>query len=76
MARKVTAKNIVDYIIAYEGSDISKEDYLQMMAYLIKTGQVWSLQGSLYGRPAMRLIKAGIISKKGKINRKKLKELM
>jgi len=74
-AGEVTGGNLVNYIMAYEDGSISKEDYLRMFAYLIKTGQAWSLQGSLYGRPAADLIESGAISKKGVINWKKVDEL-
>lgn len=74
-AKEVTAGNVVDYIMSYEEGTISKEDFLRMFSYLIKTGQAWSLQGSLYGRPAANLIESGVISKQGKINWKKVDEL-
>jgi len=76
MVKKVTKGNLVDYIMAHESGELDQEGTLQLFAYLIKTGQAWSLQGSIYGRPARSLIERGIISKKGKINRKKLEELM
>ena len=49
-----------------EGEGASEEDQLEAWAYLIKTGEVWSLQG-WYGRTAQSLIDAGKISKKGEV---------
>jgi len=73
--KKITHSNLVNYIIAYEDGTISRNDYLRLFAFLIRTGMAWSLQGSIYGRPAHDLIESGVISKKGRINRKKLDEL-
>jgi hypothetical protein len=72
---EVTQGNLVDYIIRYEGGEISDEDYLKLFSYLIKTGQAWSLQGSIYGRPAHDLIESGVIGKDGKINWDKVDEM-
>jgi hypothetical protein len=66
--REINQGNLVDYIMDYEGGSISKENYLRLFSYLIRTGQAWSLQGSIYGRPAHDLIESGVISKGGKIN--------
>lgn len=74
-AREVTAGNLVNFVMDYEGGTISKEDYFRLFSYLIRTGQAWHLQGSIYGRPAADLIESGAISKKGKINWKKIDEL-
>jgi hypothetical protein len=49
------------------GEDASEDDQLRAWAYLIKTGQCWSLQG-FYGRTASRLIEQKIISAEGIIN--------
>lgn len=56
--------------MAYEGGNISSKAYLELMSYLVKTGQAWQLQGSLYGRPAQSLIEQGYLDKKGKILKK------
>lgn len=47
--------------------DPSQEQELEAWAYLIKTGDCWSLQG-FYGREATRLIEEGLISKEGVVN--------
>jgi len=67
----INEKNLVSYIMRYEGGELDDEETLKLFAYLIKTGLAWQLQGC-YGRAAARLIKAGIISKNGRINWKKL----
>ena len=63
----VNSGNLVDYIMKYEGGDITGEEYLQLFSYLVKTGQAWQLQGSLYGRPAKELIDNGYLDRRGKI---------
>ena len=45
----------------------TKELEIKAWAYLIKTGEVWQLQG-WYGRNAARLIEVGWICKDGTIN--------
>jgi hypothetical protein len=50
-----------------EGEGASQQEQLEAWAYLIKTGQCWSLQG-WYGRTAENLIARGVISKDGIIN--------
>ncbi len=52
-----------------EGFDPSDDpnDQYRAWAFLIKSGSAWSLQG-FYGRGAMDMINAGIISKQGDIN--------
>ena len=46
-----------------EGEGASQVDQLKAWAYLIQTGQCWTLQG-WYGRSASDLIEGSIISKK------------
>lgn len=58
--------DIVGRIIDYEEGELSAEETLELFADLIKSGQVWSLQGS-YGRMAAGLIEGGIISPDGEI---------
>jgi hypothetical protein len=59
--------DVVDFVIAYEGGECSTEYILEGFAYLIKTGQAWSLQGH-YGRTASALIERGLIDNQGVIN--------
>ena len=49
-----------------EGEGATQEQQLEAWAYLIKTGQCWTLQG-WFGRMADNLITNGIISKDGEI---------
>ena len=56
----------VSDIIAYEMGELSEEATLNMFAVGIKTGLVWSLQGS-YGRTARALIESGAISEDGEV---------
>lgn len=65
--RKNPKTDWVTLIMDYEGGTITKANLLKLFAHLIKTGQAWSLQGSIYGRPAKQLIDRGYISPKGKI---------
>jgi hypothetical protein len=69
----ITRKNLVSYIIAYEDGALSWKEVLRLFAFLIRTGLAWHLQGH-YGRTASDLIKAGIISKRGRINWKALSD--
>jgi len=59
--------DVVEMIIAYENGELEAEKTLELFAELIRTGQAWQLQGSIYGRPAKMLIDNGYISKEGKI---------
>jgi len=63
---KVNKKNLVDYIIQYEGGELSDNDTLDLFAYLVKTGQCYSLQGH-YGRTATALIQDNFIDRKGQV---------
>ena len=57
---KVNQKNLTDYIMDYEGGEISEEDMLDLFQYLVDSGMAWTLQGH-YGRTAASLIEAGLI---------------
>jgi len=72
---KVTDKNLVDFIMRYEEGQLDNDAVIELFSHLIKTGKVWQLQGS-YGRSAIDFIKSGIIDDKGKINKKKLEEVI
>jgi hypothetical protein len=50
-----------------EGEDGSPEEVMEAWAYLIMTGQCWSLQG-WFGRTANTLIESGYIDKQGNID--------
>ena len=50
-----------------EGENASGNDQIKAWAYLIRTGQCWSLQG-WYGRTANDLIESNIISPEGEID--------
>ena len=50
-----------------EGEGASNDDQLKAWAYLIRTGQCWSLQG-WFGRTATAIIQKGVISTDGTIN--------
>jgi hypothetical protein len=58
--------NLVDNIMAYEQGELRGQKVLELFSHLIKTGQVWTLQGS-YGRMAQNLIERGYLSAKGEI---------
>ena len=49
-----------------EGEGATEQEQLEAWAYLIKTGQCWSLQG-WFGRNAQALIDNGVISREGVI---------
>ena len=63
----VNSKNLVNYIMEFEGGNPTSEDTMHLFSYLIKTGQAWTLQG-MYGRTARDMIESGFIDKKGNIN--------
>lgn len=58
--------DIVGDIIAYENGDLSALGTLELFSILIRTGQVWSLQGS-YGRAAIAFLDEGLIDGDGTI---------
>ena len=57
---------LFELMMDYEDGNLDTQGTLDLFSQLIKTGQVWQLQGS-YGRMASNLIKQGIISKTGDI---------
>ena len=63
----------VDMIIAYESGELTDKKTLELFAELIKTGQVWTLQGH-YGRTASAFIQDKWINAKGEINWEKVKD--
>jgi hypothetical protein len=58
--------DVVDFIMDYEGGDISEERLVEGFQYLIDTGQAWTLQGH-YGRTAKALIDGGYCHKAGEV---------
>jgi len=53
----------LDFIIAYEGGEITDEDLITGFQSLINSGLAWTLQGH-YGRTAAALIQAGYCTAK------------
>jgi len=49
-----------------EGEGASPQQQLEALAYLIKTREVWKLQG-FYGRSAAEAIREGLISENGEV---------
>lgn len=54
----------MDKIIDYEMGMLDEAQCLELFAMLIKTGQVWQLQGH-YGRTARELIDMGVLTADG-----------
>ena len=63
--------DLVDNIMAYEQGDLDTADTINLFAYLIKTGQAYSLQGH-YGRTARALIEGGYITEEGQRTEKEI----
>lgn len=64
--KKMDSFTACSIIEGFSGEDHSALEELQAWAYLIETGQAWSLQG-FYGRGAASLIEQGYVTKAGKI---------
>lgn len=54
----------MDKIIDYEMGMLDEAECLELFAMLIRTGQVWQLQGH-YGRTAQALIDNGVLTADG-----------
>jgi len=54
--------NIFDLIIAFEQGELDDEEVIELFQRLVNNGMAWTLQGS-YGRTAMDLIRAGLITR-------------
>lgn len=67
MKNQMTPYIAVSIIEGFSDEEATYMETLEAWAYLIKTGQVWSLQG-FYGRGATDLIENGWITKDGQIN--------
>lgn len=57
--------NMVGAIMAYEAGESTEEEVITLFQHLVDTRDAWTLQGS-YGRMAMNLIEAGLVTKKEK----------
>ena len=51
-------------IIAYETGELELDGVVELFQHLVDTGLAWQLQGS-YGRTAVALIEAGLVTKGG-----------
>lgn len=49
-------------IIAYETGELELDGVVELFQHLVDTGLAWQLQGS-YGRTAVALIEAGLVTK-------------
>jgi len=67
--KKVNEKyDIVDFIMDYEGGDMSDDDIVKGFSKLMKQGLHTKLQGS-YGRAARDLVQSGYLDTKGNIKK-------
>ena len=62
----MTQEQLISDIVDFEMGCLGDRDSLLMFGHLIKSGQVWVLQG-YYGRMANALIKSGIITQQGEV---------
>ncbi len=61
----------INSIVAYESGELNDAETLQLFADLIKSGEVWWMQGH-YGRTATALLDGGYITADGEITDKHL----
>jgi hypothetical protein len=59
----------INSIVAYESGELNDAETLQLFADLIKSGEVWGLQGH-YGRTATALLDGGYITADGEVTNK------
>ena len=69
----VTERNLVEYLIEFEGGGLELTETIELFSHLVSTGNAWTLQG-VYGRTAARLIELGYLNEQGLINYEKLDE--
>ena len=51
--------NTLDFILAFEGGELTEKELIKGFQDLINNGMAWTLQG-MYGRMATNLINAGL----------------
>lgn len=51
----------VDQVVDYENGDMEEQDQVAFFQEMVNSGMAWRLQGS-YGRTAMDMIEAGLIT--------------
>jgi hypothetical protein len=54
-------KGLVGQIVEYESGEMGQAEMVQFFQEIVNSGMAWELQGS-YGRTAMNLIEAGLVS--------------
>ena len=59
-------KDLIDQIMDYESGELNDKETIEMFSNMVKTGNVWSLQGH-YGRTAEAFIFNEILDKQGNI---------
>ena len=57
-------KTFVDHVIRYENGEMTEEETIGFFQELVNSGMAWTLQGH-YGRMAVDLLEAGLISNGG-----------
>lgn len=63
MTKQTKYYDEVGAVIAYEQGELSEEGTIELFQKLVDNGHAWSLQGS-YGRTAVALIEAGLVTRK------------
>lgn len=59
-------RGILDRIVAYECGELDEQEALELLADLVGSGMVWSLQGS-YQRAVAAAIRSGRITESGEV---------
>lgn len=58
------AYDVMSAMMDWENGELDEEGEDELFQFLVDNGMAWSLQG-MYGRNAMRLLRAGRIQPKG-----------